>query len=194
MKTSGIQDKILYLRLQDKDKEAFIKAYDLYLDSIYRFIFFKVGGKELAEDITSLVFLKAWEYIQTNSIKDYKTLKSLFYKIARNAVIDHYRKNSQKQELSLDQIDLADEKANLDQNFDLATDFKSLEKKLFELKDEYREILVFRYINELSISEIAKILDKSQGNVRVLIFRAINALKNLSLDNKNEQQLIETIK
>lgn len=187
MKLGGLNDKILYLQLQDKDKEAFIKAYDLYLDSIYRFIFFKVGNKEEAEDLTSAVFLKAWDYIQTNKLKEFKTLKALLYKIARNTVIDHYRKNNQKQEIGLDDIDVADERINLSKALDLKNDYQLIEKKLSELKDEYREVIIFRYINELSISEIAKILDKSQGNVRVLIFRAMNALKNISSPEENEK-------
>ncbi len=103
MRKGTLSDKILYLQLQDKDKAAFIKAYDLHSDDIYRFIFFKVGRKEEAEDLTSLVFLKAWDHIQNNQLKDFKSLKALFYKISRNAVIDHYRKQSQRQEISLDQ-------------------------------------------------------------------------------------------
>jgi RNA polymerase sigma-70 factor, ECF subfamily len=191
MKPGAFTDKILYLKLQDKDKEAFIKAYDLYLDSIYRFIFFKVGSKEEAEDLTSSVFLKTWDYIQTNKIKEFKTLKALLYKVARNVVIDHYRKQSQRQEISLDQgdepIDIADAKIDLDREMEIADGFSSLEQKLFELKDEYREVLVLKYVDELSISEIAKILNKNQGNVRVLIYRAIKALKKIALvEKKNE--------
>jgi len=185
MRPGTFNDKILYLRLQDKDKEAFIKAYDLYLDSIYRFIFFKVGSKEEAEDLTSSVFLKTWDYIQTNKLKEFKTLKSLLYKVARNTVIDYYRKQNQRQEISLDQgeemtIDIVDEKADPVGAFELASDFESLEKKLSELKDEYREIILLKYVDELSIAEIANVLNKSQGNVRVLIFRAVNALKKVA--------------
>ena len=51
-----------------------------------------------------------------------------------------------------------------------------------ELKDEYREVIILRYVNELSISEIAEILNKRKGNTRVLIYRATKALKDLSQD------------
>ena len=80
MDIKSIKDKILYSRLKQKDKEAFIKAYDIYTDNIYRFIYFKVRGKEEAEDLTSQVFLKTWDYIQNNTL-DQKTLKSLLYKM-----------------------------------------------------------------------------------------------------------------
>ncbi len=181
--SSQINEKIIYLRLRQKDKEAFIHAYDNYVDDIYRFIYFKVGKKEDAEDITSLVFLKSWDYIQNNRLSDYKTLKSFFYKVARNAVIDHYRKTSGQENLSLDRednvIDIADEKADIEKNINLQIDYEQLIKAMTALKSEDREVIMLHYINELSIKEIAEILEKDRGNVRVLIFRAINALKKI---------------
>jgi RNA polymerase sigma-70 factor (ECF subfamily) len=181
MKVGPLKDKILYLRLKRKDKEAFIKAYDLYIDNIYRFVFFKVNNKEEAEDITSSVFLKSWDYIQSSELIDYKTLKYLLYKVARNLVIDHYRKRSKQQKVIYDKdisnFDIVDKSQDIIGQAELAADFKFIEKKLFDLKDEYREVIILRYLNELSIAEIADILEKSTGNIRVLLFRALKALR-----------------
>ncbi|KKQ53710.1 MAG: RNA polymerase, sigma-24 subunit, ECF subfamily [Candidatus Falkowbacteria bacterium GW2011_GWC2_38_22] len=181
--SAQINEKIIYLKLRQKDKEAFIKAYDNYIDDIYRFIYFKVGKKEDAEDITSLVFLKSWDYIQNNKLEDYKTLKAFFYKVARNAVIDHYRKNSGLENISIDKeegsIDIVDEKIDLEKAFDIKLDYEKLMSAMASLKGEYREVLMLRYINELSIKEIADILEKDKGNVRVLLFRAIGAIKKI---------------
>lgn len=179
--TSG-REKILFLRLKSKDKQAFIKAYDLYIDQIYRFIYFKIGSKEEAEDLTSAVFLKTWGYIQEGNLIDYKTLKSLIYKIARNLIIDHYRKTSRQEKISISaggELDFVDEKQDIAKQMELKMEFAGLEAKLAELKDEYREALVLRFVNELSIGEMADILNKPRGNVRVLIFRALEALKRL---------------
>jgi RNA polymerase sigma-70 factor (ECF subfamily) len=181
MSRENLKEKILYLRLKQKDKEAFMQAYDLYLDDIYRFIFFKVSSKEEAEDISSSVFLKAWNHIQNNSISDYKTLKSLFYKIARNLVIDHYRKNANKNDVSIEAdetyLELPDEKQDFISEIENSDDFARVSEKMSELKEEYREVLMLRYINELSVAEIAEILGKSKGNVRVMIYRALNTLR-----------------
>ena len=186
MKVSKLKETILFSRIKGKDKKAFVRAYDLYVDQIYRFIFFKVSSKEEAEDLASVVFLKAWNYIQENQISDYKTLKALFYKIARTTIIDHYRKKSSEQnDIKIDssnperRIDIEDDKQNIHQKMEVASDMEIVEKKLLELKDEYREVIVLRFIEEFSISEIAKILDKSKGNVRVLIYRALKALRGL---------------
>lgn len=176
-------DKILYIKIKNKDKQAFIKAYDLYTDQLFRFIYFKVGNKEEAEDLTSAVFLKVWNYIQEGNLIEYKTLKSLLYKTARNSIIDHYRKNSGREKISLNDpdknFDVVDEKNDLIKQAEIALDFSNLENKLLQLKDEYREAIALRFIDELSIAEIADILNKPKGNVRVLIFRAIEALKKL---------------
>jgi len=182
MKIGKIEEKLLLYRVKKNDKQAFIKAYDLYIDQIYRFIYFKVGNREEAEDLCSAVFLKTWNHILKNTLKDQKTLKALLYKVSRNLIIDYYRKNKERENISLndgDKLDLADEKIDVKQNLEIKSDLLVLESKLPELKDEYREAIILRFVNELSIKEIADILDKSQGNVRVLIYRALNALREL---------------
>jgi len=179
---SGIKEKILFRKLEKKDKDAFVKAYDYYFDDIYRFVYFKVGKKDTAEDLTSTIFLKTWDFILNNSITDYKTLRALFYKIARNAIIDYYRKKStQLEELieTFDYLDIKDESQDLEDKIDAKMEYEQVIDKIGELKDEYREILILRFVNELSVSEIADILEKETGNVRVTIHRALNALKDL---------------
>lgn len=187
MKIGKIEEKLLLYRIKQSDKDAFIRAYDLYVDQLYRFIYFKVGNREEAEDLCSAMFLKTWHYILENSLKDQKTLKALFYKISRNLIIDHYRKTKGKETMSLDDekgINVTDEKQNLNHDLELKADLLVLESKLPELKDEYREIIILRFINELSIKEIAEVLDKSRGNVRILIYRSLNALKELLSQDK----------
>jgi len=87
MKQGKFSENFLYTKIKQKDKESFMKAYDLYVDDIYRFISFKVKTKEEAEDISSQVFLKVWNHIRENSVKEFKTLRALLYTTARNTVI-----------------------------------------------------------------------------------------------------------
>ncbi|MCP3682236.1 MAG: RNA polymerase sigma factor [bacterium] len=183
--SKGSEKKIFALLKSKKDKDAFIEAYDLYVDQIYRFVYFKVSDKDDAHDLTSAVFLKVWNYIQENKIKDFKTLKALIYTIARTTIIDHYRKNKNRN-ISLDieqELDIEDKNQNIEKSAIISSDFEIVKKKLYELKDEYREIIVLRFIDELSVSEISKIVNKSNGNIRVLIHRALKALQDLTKDN-----------
>ncbi len=177
-----VDEKKLFSKIKKRDQEAFAKAYDLYVDDIYRFIYFKIGNQEEAQDLTSAVFLKTWNYILENSLKDFKTLRALIYRIARNAVIDHYRKTSGLSNVSIDneenQIDIKDESRGILEDIEIKTDYAQIELKLKNIKEEYREVIILRYVNELSIAEISKVIDKSKGNIRVIISRALKALRN----------------
>lgn len=166
-------EKILILKASQGDAEAFGLLFDIYSKKIYRFIYFKVKGSELAEDLTSNTFLKVWEYIKNG--KKIKLFKPFIYRIARNLVIDYYR-SREKEELPLIYGDeeLEDEfKINPDQEIDKET----LEKLLAYLNSDQREVIVLRYLEEHSIKEISKIVDKSPGHVRVLIHRTIKELR-----------------
>lgn len=178
-------NKFQDIKLRDKDREIFINAYDQYTDQIYRFVYFKVGNREEAQDLTSAIFLKTWEYIQKNKVKP-KTLKALIYRIARNAVVDFYRSKSASRERisSLnDNLNINDDKQNPQKHIELKLDLVLVEECLTDLKDEYREVIILRFTEEFSISEIAEVLDKTKGNTRVLIYRALKALKEI-IDNK----------
>lgn len=169
-------------RLKKRDREAFTKAYDENVSDIYRFVYYKVGSDEEAKDITSTIFLKTWNHIQNNTLEDAKTLRALFYKIARSTIIDYYRSSASTRPVSLDAEDVnidipveVDEEGRLD----IKADIELIHTKLPLLKAEYKEVIVMRFINELEIEEIADITGKSKGNVRVLSHRALGALKAL---------------
>src|SRR3989344_6220434 len=93
MDSSKFQEKLLLIRLQKKDPEAFAQIYDLYVTPVYRFIYFKVSSKQDAEDITSEVFLKIWQFV-TESEDEIENLRALIYRVARNLVIDLYRRKA----------------------------------------------------------------------------------------------------
>lgn len=170
-------------RLRSRDKEAFIRAYDENVSEINRFVYFKIGKREEADDLTSMIFLKAWNHVQNKTLEDAKTLRALFYKIARNVVIDYYRENNGRIAISLDdedhKIDVADDSVDTAASLDIDTDLSLIKSKLPLLKDEYRELIIMRFVNDLSLEEIADISGKSRGNVRVLLHRALNALREL---------------
>ncbi len=177
------KDKQTLSRLKNKDKEVFIKVYDDFAGDIYRFVYFKVGHSEEAKDLTSMVFLKTWNHIQNNSLTSSSTLRALLYKVARTSIVDYYRENGMKLEVSLDDeehpIDLADENVDLAANMDRNADLTRIKNKLPLLKEEYREIIVLKFINDLDIDEISEVTSKTKGNVRVLLHRALAALKEL---------------
>jgi len=181
MSASKFQEKLLILRLKKRDPEAFSQVYDLYVTPIYRFIYFKVATRQDAEDLTSEVFLRIWQYVN-ESEDDIENLRALIYKTARNLVIDSYRrraKTAYAQDYEVLSAVKDDRQQDLLSQIENKFEIKSIEKILRQMKDEYREVIILRYLEELSISEIAKILDKSKGSVRVLLHRALKVAREL---------------
>lgn len=175
-----LKEKFLLFRIRaKKDPDAFGDIYDAYVTPIYRFIYFKVSSAEQAEDLTSETFLKAWRYLTEK--RDIQSLQATLYTIARSVVIDYYRASAQERgNASLDDVPesfLDDEKsARLLQEIDTSFDTTRVLETLRGLKDEYREIVVMKYFDELSTGEIAKILGKTASNVRTTLHRATKSL------------------
>lgn len=179
---SKLKEKYLLFKLRiKKDPEVFGEIYDLYVSQIYRFIFFKVANKEDAEDLTAEVFLRTWQYINEMGAEAIDNLQAFLYQVARNAVIDFYREKAQKELTSSEdlKIDLQDQKQNLAEKIQNSSMLQETKNALQQLKDEYREVIILRYIEEMSVGETAKVLGKSKGAVRVLLHRALKALREI---------------
>ena len=149
---------------------------------IYRFAFFKVGSVEEAEDIASQTFLKVWNYVRDGDT-EIKSLQAFVYRVTRNLIVDFYRERAHT---SFETLNLEDPKIphmlrdeTLDTRIELASDIAILYKTLKELKEEYREILILKYVDEFSTSEIADILQKNTGAVRTQLSRALEALREI---------------
>mgnify|MGYP003834825341 CR=1 FL=1 len=173
-----INEKILLYKVRTKkDPEAFGQLYDLYIDKIYRFVYFKVNSKEDTEDITSAVFLKVWGYLIEYTEKEIDSFSGLVYRIARNAVIDFYRSRAIHKEYP---IDILEETPTDDNNYhkvEVNQEVEKIMKDIKKLKYEYQEVLILKYVDELEIAEIAEILGRGQTNIRVIMHRAIKKLK-----------------
>jgi len=180
MQGNLFKEKYLITRvIAYKDPQAYAELYDLYVPSIYRFIFFKVSSVEEAEDITSDTFLKTWEYIRKEESRNIENFKALLYRIARNLVIDFYRKRSLTETYESDDMEKIPDlkESDLGQKLQIKIEITEMEEGLRKLKDEYREVVILRFVEGFSVKEIAKILEKPKGNVRVLTHRALKALK-----------------
>lgn len=180
--TGKISEKLLLYRLQAKqDPDAFAELYDLYVKRIYRFVFFKVSGHEEAEDITSEVFLRAWNYLSEG--KEILSFSGLLYRTARNCIIDLYRSKSyQANPLLLSELPEGIEPSDLGAAAEKISNTMGADeiiKAIKKMKQEYQEILTLKYVDELSVVEIAEIVGKGNIAVRVTLHRALKRLKKL---------------
>ena len=165
-------------------KKIFSKLFDQYIDKIYRFIFLKVNSPEIAQDLCSETFLRGWRAFRARATSDKQQATKIenppafLYQIARNLVIDHYREKGKAQIVSAERTRIIDPRVDLEDRAYLNSDFEQVRAALVNLKEDYQDVIIYRYLDDLSVSEIAKILDKSEEAVRVMLHRALKALKN----------------
>lgn len=154
-------------------EQEFINLYKNNLDKVFRFIYFRVDKADLANDLTSQVFLRVW---QTPSISN---PRAFIFKTARNQVIDFYRQKN-KMPVSLDAlreqgIDLP--QRSFASQIELSFEMENLKKALQRIRPAYSEVIIWHYLDDMSTKEISQILNKSENNVRVLLHRALESLK-----------------
>lgn len=177
----GDVDKIdkLVVASRNGDADAFGELYDAFVDQIYRYIYYRVGAEE-AEDLTELVFLKTWENIKKYHA-DGGSFSSWIFRIAHNIVIDHYRSQNGDGKLHENIKDHRIE-AYTQHRAHRHFDQTLLQDAMKELKGHYRQIIILKYVNELSYDEIETIMNRSQAALRILQFRALKSLRKILED------------
>lgn len=168
---------VLVAAAKNGSEDAFGALYGQYFDRMYAFLYYRVGHKEQAEDLAEEVFVKAFTGI-ANFRGPGAAFSGWLYQIAKNLLIDHYR--ARRQTVALDQVesalpheDLVGDILELEQNQ------RVLLQLIKELSDDQRQVLQLKFFEELSTAEIARLLDTTEGAVRVTQHRAIKRLKDL---------------
>lgn len=169
--------QLLVSQAQAGDTEAYGEIYDLLVDRIYRFIYFKTGKSEEAEDLTEQTFLKAYESL--NNFKNQGLpFEAWIFRIARNLVIDHYR--SKKRFIDLEEIEeLAGNNLPLDEWVGIKITYQAVLEVIKKLPAAYQEIIILKFIEEKENEEISIYLNKPVDQIRVLQSRALKALRRL---------------
>ncbi len=161
----------------NKKQKIFTEIYKKYINKIYRFVFLRVNSEEKAQDLCSETFLRVWE-IFNNKERKIDNYQSFLYQTARNLIIDFYRKRGRTQIVPIEELNISDPTQDLEDKTIINSDIKEVQTILTTLKQDYQDIIIWYYIEELSISEISQILNKSEGATRVMLHRALNALRN----------------
>jgi len=167
----------LIARAQSGDPAVIGDLYDRYRLSVFRYMYYKVGDLHAAEDLTSEVFLR-----MIRSLNGYRPQNVAFeawlFQIARNLAIDHYRKYSGKDHLSLEEDMIAD-KDDPDRNLDRSLTSDLLLKALSKLSEIQRDVIVLRFVNGLPVTQVAQALNKSEDAVKALQRRALSTLREI---------------
>lgn len=164
----------LIARAKDGDRDAFGELYAEYFTPIWRYIFYRVRSREETEDIVQNIFIKAFQSVGRFEQQKVDPL-AYFYTIARNTLIDHWRK---KKDVPIEHAALI--RDNDADPHELVSQMESrtiAQRAIAKLEGDQREVIVLRFINDLSVRETAHIMGKSEAAVRQMQLRALRALR-----------------
>ncbi len=182
-------EKLLAERAAKRDEKAFAKLYDLYVDKIYKYIYYKSGRTDEAEDLTAQVFLKAWEAIENYKWEGYP-FSTWLYRIAHNQMIDYYRTHretfpldtARAKESTIDPLEAAERTFTSGQ----------IRNALQHLTHDQQRVVVLRFLEGYSTSEVASIMDKDPDAIRALQHRALRALQPWMSEDKVALRVAQT--
>jgi RNA polymerase sigma-70 factor (ECF subfamily) len=169
----------LVLRSQEGDGEAFGQLYDRYVDTVFRFIYFRVNDRALAEDFTSETFLRALRRIGTITYQG-RDIGAWFITIARNIVLDHLKSARHRLEITTaDTIEGREHAESTEAAVLGLLQSERLMAAVAQLGDEQRECVMLRFVHGLSVSETAGVMGKNDGAIKALQHRAVRKLADL---------------
>ncbi len=159
------------------DQATLGQIYDAYYERIYHYIYHRLGDASLAEDMAGEVFLRMLESIRGERAW-HSSLTGWLYRIAHNLVIDHYRRRGRRDETGLDERLIADERTGVPKvSLENLMTQQQLKAALHYLTDEQQEVVILKFVEDLSNNEIADIMGKTEGAVKALQHRALTTLR-----------------
>ncbi len=168
-------------RAQAGDADAFGELYDRYVDQVYRYIAYRVGSTQLAEDLTSETFLRALRRIGSFTWQG-RDVGAWFVTISRNLIADHYKSGRYRLEMTTDDVTESGKAPTI--SGPEAEVLESMQNKVLleaikKLNAEQQECVVLRFLQSLSVAETAAIMGKNEGAIKALQYRAIRTLGRL---------------
>lgn len=183
------QDEIALIDAAKTDPAAFGALYRCYVERIYNYIYFRTGSVRDAEDLTGRVFFKAM-----SNIKNYRHMGLPFsawlYRIAHNLVANYHRDRARKQEISLDDVP-GQILPQMDHHPEVRAvktqEIENLLEMIHKLAPIRQELLILKFVDQLSNAEIGKILRKSEGAIKSLYHRTLLELRDIMSTGENEK-------
>ncbi len=166
-------------RAQQGDARAFERLYDAFYDRVYGFVRSRVPDVETAKDLAATVFIRAWEALPSYDIRGVPFAAWLF-RIARNAIIDEYRRMAREVErVSEDDAAMVADAGAVDEAVIARCDAEAVRRAVRRLTDEQAAVIVLRFFWDMPVADVAKALGKTEGAVKAMQHRAVRMLARL---------------
>lgn len=170
------EEKILS-RASQGDREAFGQLYERYLERIFNYVYYRTGNLHDAEDLTARVFQRAMNHIKNYTDRGVP-FSAWLYRIAHNLVANWHRDRSRKQEIPLDDLPVIPAKGDHpERNLVRSQDQESLLRMIRRLPSERQNLLILKFVEDMSNAEIGQIMGRSEGAVKSLYHRTLLSLR-----------------
>lgn len=170
-----IDERTLVQRATARDKGAFGALYDLHVVRVYRHLYYMVGNAAEAEDLTAQAFLQGWEAIHRYEIRG-APFVSWLLRIAHNLGVSYLRSRKESAQLPETLIDHGSQR-NPEEAIHQRLEGERVRAAIIRLRDEQRQVIMLRFVEDLDYREVAEIVGKSVAAVRVIQHRALNTLR-----------------
>jgi len=187
-------DRTVLQQARQYDARALAEIYDRHAATIYAYLYRYVGDAQLAEDLTSEVFCKLLESLDTARAPG-ERLQGWLYRVAHNLAMDHFREQAKKTELPLDEEIVADAESSLNR-LERCHLGEQLRRAIQQLTPGQQQVILLRFGQGFKLEEIGRLLGKSEGAVKLLQFRAVDRLQKLleREEKRHEQQASQPVR
>jgi RNA polymerase sigma-70 factor (ECF subfamily) len=177
------EEEIL-LRASQGDRDAFGQLYERYVERIFNYVYYRTGNVHDAEDLTARVFQRAMNHIKNYTDRGVP-FSAWLYRIAHNLVANWHRDRSRKQEIPLDDLPILPAKGDHpEKNLVRSQEQDTLLKMIRKLPGERQNLLILKFVENMSNAEIGAIMGRSEGAVKSLYHRTLLALRD-QLEDQN---------
>ena len=171
-------------RASQGDRDSFGQLYERYVERIYNYVYYRTGNSHDAEDLTARVFQRAMNHIKNYTDRGVP-FSAWLYRIAHNLVANWHRDRSRKQEIPLDELPILPTKGDHpERNLVRSQEQESLLRMIRKLPPERQNLLILKFVENMSNAEIGAIMDRSEGAVKSLYHRTLLALRD-QLEDQN---------
>ncbi len=179
--------------ISEGQEQRFLEAFDEYSDALFRHTFLRISDRERAIDLVHDTYTKVWSYVRSGH--EIETFRPFLYKVLNNLIIDEYRKRKEAsldamlEQEGIDESSFDDLIENNIETLSATIDGKKAFEMLETLPDEYQEVIILRFVDELGPKEIAELIEETENVVSVRLHRGLKMLRKVI---QNREREIET--
>jgi RNA polymerase sigma-70 factor, ECF subfamily len=165
------------VELAKDDKEAFGELYERYVKKIYNYLYYRTGNQHDAEDLTARVFYRAMSHIETYTERGVP-FQAWLYRIAHNLVANWHRDRGRRKVIPLDEFIVSGLRSDApDKHAEDQEEKELLLNAIRRLPEERQQLLILKFVDQLSNAEIGDIMERTEGAIKSLYHRTLIALR-----------------